>query len=154
MPIYWMSRRPSGLWTIGGDGFVPGLNFFYFWKLHFRGDLSCNSPRPVFPSPGCFEQQVLGERGEYQLRFCVREGLKRRCFVFPFINFVLLHKVRSFVLYNYNLRLYNDILFYETFSTPLLIKVLVAHASDFFLWNFQTVGLYYYYALEGLECQG
>jgi hypothetical protein len=29
----------------------------------------------------------------------------------------------------------------------------VAHASDFFLWNFQTVGLYIY-ALEGLECQG
>ena len=30
---------------------------------------------------------------------------------------------------------------------------IVAHASDFFLWNFQTVGLYIY-ALEGLECQG
>ncbi len=29
----------------------------------------------------------------------------------------------------------------------------VAHASDFSLWNFQTVGLYIY-ALEGLECQG
>ena len=33
------------------------------------------------------------------------------------------------------------------------IMNIVAHASDFFLWNFQTVGLYIY-ALEGLECQG
>ena len=31
--------------------------------------------------------------------------------------------------------------------------IIVAHASDFFLWNSQTVGLYIY-ALEGLECLG
>ena len=40
-------------------------------------------------------------------------------------------------------------------TTKLFFKGIptVAHASDFFLWNFQTVGLYIY-ALEGLECLG
>ena len=39
------------------------------------------------------------------------------------------------------------------FTTTISNIVSVAHASDFFLWNSQTVGLYIY-ALEGLECLG